>query len=114
MDKLKTFTVNDDLDSYLSSLESQGVISEETSDALYETYKNGSLTGNKWTVVDDGGFNWLGGIDRNAKVAYGSKENGSYAEYTLAELKKKLKAEGMSGSEANDYIKKLQKQLGIG
>ena len=107
MDKVKSFSTNDDLNSYLESMESQGIISQEQGDSLYETYKNTSLTGNNWTMKDDGGVNWLGGKDKNAVVSYGGKD------YTIKQLYNGLIAEGMSKSDANDYIKKLQKKLGI-
>ena len=103
----KGFSTNDELDSYLASMESQGIISQAQGDTLYETYKNSSLTGNNWTLKDKGGINWFGGKDNNAVVSYGGKD------YTIKQLYNALIGEGKSKSEANDYIAKLQKKLGI-
>ena len=54
-----------------------------------------------WTVVDDGGINWFGGVDNNAKLQdhYGNT-------YTAKQLKAKLKESGYSDKQANDFLKK--------
>ena len=65
------------------------------------------LSKRSWTLVNDGGVNWLWGIDNNATVKdqYGNT-------YRLDKLVDALTAEGMSKSDAKAYVKKLQKQLG--
>ncbi len=57
----------------------------------------------KWTVVDDGGINWFGGVDNNAKLQdhYGNT-------YTAKQLKAKLKESGYSDKQANDFLKKYE------
>ena len=74
---------------------------------ILDQYGVTDLVNRQWELVDDGGINWFGvGIDSNAKVSDGTKT------YTLSELKKELK-KTMSSKEATDWIKKLEKKLGI-
>lgn len=82
-------------------------LDEEVVFDLLDKYGVVPLTDRSWEVVDDGGVNWFWGVDNNAVVR---DENGT--EYTLKELKKELE-KTMSSADAKDYIKKLQKQLGI-
>lgn len=109
--KASTFTNNNDLASYLDGVAAAGSITEEQADALYAEYMTpaqASLQNRTWKMVDDGGVNWLWGIDNNAVVKdnYGN-------EYKLSKLKDALVSEGMSKQEAKDYVKNLQKKLGI-
>ena len=126
--KAAGFESNTALGNYLDGLEASGVITPAQSDALYAEYVDdnekyvdkedgsksisyksmlGSTSG--WSVVDDGGINWLGlGIDADAIV---KAPNGE--QIRLDELRSKLKAEGMSTSDANKLIKSLMKNLGI-
>ena len=104
------YTNNDDLANYLDGLASSGVISESQAYALYAEYKQADKVGlskRSWTLVDDGGVNWLWGVDNNAKVKdqYGNT-------YRLDKLIDALVAEGMSKSDAKTYVKNLQKSLG--
>ena len=62
---------------------------------------------NGWSVDNDGGWN-LWGVDRDAIVISPNGEK-----IRLDQLKDKLKAEGMTDSEASSAIKKLQQNLGI-
>lgn len=124
--KAESFESNTALGNYLDGLEASGVITPEQSDALYAEYvddnekyvKNddgstaisykdmiGSTKG--WSAVSKGGGNLLG-IDANAIVKAPNGET-----IRLDQLRDKLKAEGMSHSEATNYIKKLQQNLGI-
>lgn len=105
---LQNYTTEEGQANYLATLENNLVIDATQTDALLDKYGVVNLTNRTWEVVDDGGINWLGvGIDANAKVRdqFGNT-------YTLADLRKELK-KTMSSSKANDYIKKLQKKLGI-
>ena len=86
-------------------------ITQDQADALYAQYKQpdiASLSKRTWTVEDDGGWNWFGGVDNNAVVKdqYGNT-------YSLDKLVDALVAEGMSKSEAKTYVKNLQARLGV-
>ena len=115
--KVSSFDNNEDLASYLDGLTQSGVITEEQADALYAKNVNtaqtktlkqlvGSTQG--WTVVDDGGVNWLWGVDNNAIV---KAPNGK--QYRLDNLVDVLVSEGVDKSEAKKLVKTLQKNLGI-
>jgi LysM repeat protein len=106
-EKAATFKSNDALDDYLTKQRDAGKITPEQAEALYAEYEISSLSKRDWTLTDDGGVNWLWGIDNNAVVKdqYGNS-------YRLDKLVKALVAEGMSQSEAKAYVKKLQKSLG--
>lgn len=108
--KASGFNNNDDLANYLDGLTASGVITESQADALYaenKTPEKAALNKRSWTLVDDGGVNWLWGVDNNAVVKdqYGNT-------YKLGKLVDALTAEGMPKSDAKEYVKKLQKQLG--
>ena len=104
---VQNFTTKEGQLNYLSKLIDDGTIDSDQADKLMAEYGVVPLTERNWEMVDDGGINWLWGVDNNAVVR---DENGN--EYTLEDLKKELK-KTMTNKEANDYIKKLQKQLGI-
>ena len=107
VDAVQNYTTIEGQANYLAKLESAGVITPEQSDALLDQYGVVPLTERSWEMVDDGGINWLWGVDNNAVVR---DENGN--QYTLKELKKELE-KTMSSKEAKAYIKELQKKLGI-
>lgn len=100
---VQNYTTLEDQANYLASQR----IDEETAFKILDEYGVTPLTERSWEVVDDGGVNWLWGVDNNAVVR---DENGK--QYTLKELKKELE-KTMSSKEAKNYIKELQKQLGI-
>ena len=106
--KAASFTDNDALNAYLTSQFNAGVITEEEMGELYLAHETPSLQNRNWSAGKDGGVNWLWGIDNNATVKdqYGN-------EYRLDKLVDALVAEGMSKSEAKDYVKKLQSTLGL-
>ena len=108
--KASGYSNNADLANYLDGLTAGGVITESQADSLYAEYKQpekAALTDRSWTLEDDGGINWFGGIDNNAKVKdqYGNT-------YRMDKLVDALVAEGLSKSEAKAYVKKLQASLG--
>ena len=108
--KAGSFKTNDDLGNYLDGLAASGTITEAQADSLYAQYKQPdtvALSNRSWTLVDDGGINWFGGIDNNATVKdqYGNT-------YRLDKLKTALIEAGISKSEAENYVKSLQKSLG--
>lgn len=121
--KASGFTSNTKLADYIDGLISAGTITDAEGDALYAEYvdnneKYNEETGaisykdmvgstNGWTVVDDGGAN-LWGVDKDAIVKAPNGET-----ITLAQLRDKLKSEGMTHKEATDVIKQLQQNLGI-
>lgn len=124
--KLESIDNNIELEAYIEGLEASGQVSHEEALSLMNEYmdhnekyieeKDGTKSisyksmvnsAKGWKVLDDGGGNLLG-IDRDAKV---KAPNGE--EMTLANLRKRLKDEGMSTSEANKVIKRLQQDLGI-
>lgn len=108
--KASGFTNNTDLANYLDGLTESGLITEDQADALYAEHKQvdkAALNKRTWTLVDDGGVNWLWGIDNNATVKdqYGNT-------YRLDKLVDALVAEGMSKADAKTYVKNLQAKLG--
>ena len=107
--KVRTFTTNNALANYLDGLESDGTITTEQADALYNAFvqDTSDLMDRNWSMVTNGGAN-LFGVDKNAVVKdqYGN-------EFTLDELMNALIEEGMNESAAKDFVIKLQKDLGI-
>lgn len=92
---------------YLADMVNADKIDDVEAARLLNEYGVVDLVDRSWEMVDDGGINWFGiGIDADAKVSDGNKT------YTLAELRKEL-TKTMTTKEANDWIKKLQKKLGI-
>ena len=129
--KAAEFEDNESLAEWAYSLEDSGVIEEGQAAQLISTYfdhneKTVEVTddkGNKstktsysdmvkstsgWSVVDNGGVNWLWGVDNNAIV---KAPNGK--QIRLDNLVDYLVDEGMSKSDAKSYVKKLQKNLGV-
>lgn len=106
-EKAATFKSNDALNDYLTRQRDLGYIDDDQMGQLYLENEIPSLSKRDWTLTDDGGVNWLWGVDNNAVVKdqYGNS-------YKLDKLVKALVAEGMSQSEAKAYVKKLQKSLG--
>ena len=121
--KAASFESNDDLANYIDGLIASGAITEAQGDTLYAEYVDGNEKYSKdtgaisykdmigsskgWTVVDKGGWNFVG-IDGDAKIKAPNGET-----IRLDQLRDKLKAEGMTHNEATDAIKKLQQNLGI-
>lgn len=104
------FENNGELAEYLDAQENLGIISEPQADYLYSAnakMEQKALTDRTWTMTDDGGVDWFGGIDNNgkAKDQYGN-------EYTMKDLFNELK-KTMSTKDARAYVTNLQKQLGI-
>ena len=106
-DKASTFQNNDALNDYLTRQRDAGNITDDQMGQLYIENEISSLDKRDWTLKDDGGINWVWGVDNNAsaKAQYGNT-------YRLDKLVDALVAEGMSKSEAKAYVKNLQKQLG--
>ena len=104
---VQNYTTIEGQSRYLLSLEEKGVITEKERRAILSEFGIKPLTDRSYEAIDDGGFNWAWGINRDAKVR---DETGT--EYTLAELYKKLKAT-MPDEEARNYILSLQNGLGI-
>jgi hypothetical protein len=108
--KASNFANNGELEEYLDSQVNNGILTEEEADYLYSTNRNveqADVADRSWTLVDDGGTNWFWGIDGNASAQdqYGNT-------YTMDDLYDELK-KTMSASDAKDYIKNLQKELGM-
>lgn len=107
IDNVQNYTTKEGQADYLAKQVNAGNITQEQAYQILDEHGIVPLTERSWEVVDDGGINWLWGVDNNAVVR---DENGD--EYTLKELKKELE-KTMTSKKANDYIKNLQKQLGI-
>ncbi|MEE0969621.1 MAG: hypothetical protein U0M06_09645 [Clostridia bacterium] len=124
--KAAGFNNNASLASYLDGLVANGIISETDSDSLYAeyvdqnekyvtnkdgstsiSYKNMINSTNGWSVINDGGGNFVG-VDNDAIVEAPNGEK-----IRLDDLVGLLKKEGMSNDAANNAVKKLQKSLGI-
>ena len=101
------YTDNDALNAYLTKQRDLGKIDDTQMGELYLEYEIPTLQNRNWTLTNDGGTNWFGGIDNNAivKDQYGNS-------YRLDKLVNALVAEGMSKDEAKQYVKKLQSRLG--
>ena len=125
--KAAEFESNDALANWAYGLADAGTITEDEADALIATYmdhnekyvdkddgsksisySNMIKSANGWSVVNDGGTNWFWGVDGNAVVKAPNGEK-----FTMDKLKEILESEGMSGSEAKDWIIELQDILGI-
>jgi hypothetical protein len=101
------YTTKDGQADYLAKQVAAGKITEDQAFQLLDEHGIVPLTERSWEMVDDGGVNWLWGVDNNAVVR---DENGK--QYTLKELQKELE-KTMTSKEAKNYIKSLQKKLGI-
>lgn len=107
IDSVQNYTTEQGQADYLANQVNAGNITEDTAMEILGQYGVVDLTNRNWEMVDDGGFNFLWGVDNDAKV------RDEYAnEYTLKELKKELK-KTMTSSDAKKYIKELQERLGI-
>ena len=109
--KASSFKSNEELAQYADSLVKSGVLSQEMGDALIDayidnnekpTYKEMAQNMKGWTVLDDGGVNWFGGIDYNMIVEAPTGE-----QMSLSQLVDKLKEEGMSKNEAKQIVYNL-------
>lgn len=107
-EKISKMNSNDEVDNYLANLVASNVITEEEAEELGAMYSVTPLQSRNWTMTHNGGNNGSGGIDEDARV---KDENGR--EYRLDELYNELVDGGMSETDAENYIKKLQKNLGI-
>lgn len=107
VNKVQNYTSKQGQSDYLAKQVNNGNITEEQAVELLDKYGVSELTDRSWEVVDNGGINWLWGIDNDAVVR---DENGN--EYTLKQLKKELE-KTMTSKEAKEYVKELQDRLGI-
>ena len=108
--KASKFKTDAERADYLDGLVESGYISQEQADYLYETNMLNSqkpYEERTWTMSSKGGLNWGLGIDKNGKV---EDEYGN--EYTLGQLWDEM-SKTMGEDEAETWIKKLQKDLGI-
>lgn len=118
---LESFESEEDMGDYLADMVNKGFISEAVAteylkrfDDPYEEYDAGgridyaSMVKNPggWTLTDDGGTNFFGGLNRNMKI---KSPNGQ--EFTMAQLYRLLKKNGMDEQEAKDHLVKLQNYL---
>lgn len=109
--KASSFKSNEELAQYADSLVKSGALSQEMGDALIDAYIDNNekstykeMVQNKkgWTVVDDGGINWLWGIDYDMIV-----ESPTGEQMRLDDLVDKLIEEGVSKSEAKQIVYNL-------
>ena len=104
------FTTAADMEDYLTGLVNAGIIDNNTAIELLRLYKpteRKAYNERKWTLEDDGGWNWFGGIDGNAEF---KDEYGDI--YTGDEIYEALIKAGMSEGDAEQYVKNLQHDLG--
>lgn len=115
---LESFESEEDMGDYLADMVNKGLISEAVAteylkrfDDPYEVYDAGgridyaSMVKNPggWTLIDDGGTNFFGGLNRNMRI---KSPNGQV--FTVAQLYRLLKKNGMDAKEAKDHLIKLQ------
>ena len=118
---LESFESEEDMGDYLADMVNKGLISEVVAteylkrfDDPYEEYDAegridySSMVKNPggWTLTDDGGTNFFGGLNRNMRI---KSPNGQ--EFTVAQLYRLLKKNGMDAKEAETYLVKLQNYL---
>ena len=118
---LESFESEEDMGDYLADMVNKGLISEAVAteylkrfDDPYEEYDAAgridyaSMVRNPggWTLTDDGGTNFFGGLNRNMRI---KSPNGQ--EFTVAQLYRLLKKNGMDAKEAETYLVKLQNYL---
>ncbi len=118
---LNSLDSEEDMGNYLADMVNKGVISDTVAieylkrfDDPYEVYDAGgridyaSMVQNVggWEMTDDGGANFFGGMNRNMKI---KAPNGQ--EFTVAQLYRLLKKNGMDDKAAKDYLVKLQNYL---
>ena len=118
---MESFESEEDMGDYLADMVNKGLISEAVAteylkrfDDPYEEYDAegridyASMVKNPggWTLTDDGGTNFFGGLNRNMKI---KSPNGQ--EFTVAQLYRLLKKNGMDEQEAKDHLVKLQNYL---
>ena len=118
---LESFESEEDMGDYLADMVNKGFISEAVAteylkrfDDPYEEYDAGgridyaSMVKNPggWTLTDDGGTNFFGGLNRNMRI---KSPNGQ--EFTVAQLYRLLKKNGMDDQEAKYHLVKLQNYL---
>ena len=99
------------ISTYFDQNEGSYVKNEESGKEEYtaKSYKDMVNSTNGWSVVSDGGVNFLGiGVDADAIVQAPNGEK-----ISLSNLRKKLQAEGMGYWEATKVIRALQKNLDI-
>ena len=108
--KLNTLNTNDERDSYLQQLIAHGTIGEE--EALSYLKNNlvpeqVALNKRTWTLKNDGGINWFGGVDNNAKLTdqYGNT-------YKASKLIDALVDSGISKKDAKKYVSDTLAKLG--
>ncbi|MEE1356596.1 MAG: hypothetical protein UHG68_03415 [Clostridia bacterium] len=107
IDEMQNYTTQDGQADYLAAQIRAGKITDDQAIKLLDQYGIVPLTERNWEMTDDGGVNWLWGIDKDGKVRdqFGN-------EYTMKELLTELE-KTMTTKEAKEYIKQLQEQLGI-
>ena len=108
--KASKFKTDAERADYLDLMVESGYLTQEQADYLYESNMSNvqkSVEERTWTATSKGGLNWGGGIDKNAKVT--DEYNN---EYTLGDLWDEA-SKTMGKDEAESWIIKLQKQLGI-
>ena len=118
---LESFESEEDMGDYLADMVNKGFISEAVATEYlkrfndpYEVYDAegridySSMVKNPggWTLIDDGGTNFFGGLNRNMRI---KSPNGQ--EFTVAQLYRLLKKNGMDEQEAKDHLVKLQNYL---
>lgn len=118
---LESFESEEDMGDYLADMVNKGFISEAVAteylkrfDDPYEEYDAegridyASMVKNPggWTMTNDGGTNFFGGLNRNMRI---KSPNGQ--EFTVAQLYRLLKKNGMDAKEAETYLVKLQNYL---
>lgn len=108
--KASKFETDAERADYLDSMVNSGYLTQDQADYLYESNMvNNQKPFNErtWVATSKGGLNWGLGIDKNGKVV--DEYNN---EYTLGDLWDEA-SKTMGVDEAETWIKKLQKELGI-
>lgn len=99
------FTNNTSLKMWLEQMVADGYISQAEGEKLFDTYAH--ISKELWSLESDGGTNWFGGVNGNAKY----KDGGGNV-YKGSEIVDALVAGGWSKETAKQYVINLQKKLG--
>lgn len=100
INNLDSMSSNGAISEYLNRLVAAGTITEEQSKSLYAQYR---IDMGDYELAEDGGINWFGGVDGNAKYRVYNHNTGKYETLTGDQLVKRV---------GEEEALRIQKHLG--